>query len=72
MPKYLIPFHTSAYTWVTVEADNLDDAVELAWLEGMPTICAQCAGWGNHAAHSGIELGDDWELDDTTPPMIEE
>jgi len=65
MAEYKIPFKTGAFTWVTVEADNYDDAVDKAFVEGMPGVCAQCAGWGNYAAHSGVELGDEWEADET-------
>lgn len=61
MAKYKISFQTVAFTSIEVEADSLDDAVEAAWQEEFPSICAQCSGWGQGP---NLELGDEWEPDE--------
>jgi hypothetical protein len=63
MSMYRIYFHTTASTSVEVEADDYEAAVEAAY-DGLPGgICAQCAGWGSDGP--GIDMGDDWLVDDT-------
>lgn len=62
MATYKIGFKTFAWTNITVEADTFEDAVEAAWQEDFPSICAQCSGWGREAS---LELGDEWEPDET-------
>lgn len=63
MAQYKIFFNTSASTEIEVEADSYDEAVDKAWAEGFPGICAQCAGMG-YSNGPGIELGDEWEPDE--------
>jgi len=47
---------------VEVDALTVDDLTDAIY-ETMetPGICAQCAGWGRDY---GLELGDEWEIDD--------
>lgn len=59
MPTYSIGFRTGAFTTVTIEADNLDQALEEAYKEGFPSLCGQCAGSGRDQS---MDLGDDWEV----------
>lgn len=59
MAEYTIYLTAGASTAITVEANDLEDAIERAF-ERTPHICGNCAGWGIEA---GIDLGD-WELDD--------
>lgn len=61
MPKYKIGFQTAAWTSIEVEADSFEDAVDAAWQEDFPSICAQCSGWGQSTT---LELGDEWEPDE--------
>lgn len=58
MSSYTIYFTSTASTAVTVEADDFETAVELAYEELPGSVCAQCAGWGGRP---GIDLSDDWE-----------
>lgn len=61
MTKYRVQLKTTAYAYVTVEADDPDAAIDAA-LEGeMPYICAQCSGWG---AGYDLELDDAWQEPD--------
>ena len=47
---------------VDVDALTVDDLMDTIY-ETMdtPQICAQCSGWGQDY---GLELGDEWEIDD--------
>jgi hypothetical protein len=58
--KYTVYFRTMAGTSVQVEAENEDEARDKAYDASMPTICAQCSGWGRPGVY--LELGDDWEV----------
>jgi hypothetical protein len=57
VPTYKISFETGAGTMIEVTAKDEDAAIDKAYNK-LPSICAQCSGWGQHA---GIDLGD-WEL----------
>lgn len=53
MAKYRVYLDTTISVSMTVEVDdNLDEdaaraqAIEKAFQEGTPSICAQCSGWG--------------------------
>ena len=59
MPKYRVHLQTIAMTTVEVEADSKDEAFDKALDGDMPTICAQCSGWGRD---TNLELGDQWDL----------
>lgn len=63
MAQYEIYFTQTASTTVKVEADSFDEAVDAAYAEGHPSLCAQCSGWGRE---SGIDLSGDWEADERT------
>lgn len=62
MPTYDVYLCTYASTVITVEAEDRERAEEKALVEGrMPTICAQCSGWGSNY---NLEIGSDWEVSD--------
>jgi hypothetical protein len=63
MPEYKITLNTVASTQITVQADSLEEAVEEAYKEGGPSLCAQCQGWGAGGS-PGIELNGDWDADE--------
>jgi hypothetical protein len=69
MPKYRVYLQTVASTVVEVEAEDKYDAIEKATEQDMPTICAQCSGWGKSW---NLELGDVWEGDDDIEQAVEE
>lgn len=61
MAKWRVPLVSYANATVTVEApDDADpeEIVEAALMEGVPSICAQCSGWGRDYS---IDMGDEWE-----------
>lgn len=73
MPKYRVPLSGYASATVTVETDETDPEriLEEALQEGVPSICAQCSGWGR--SHS-LEVGDEWEPveDENGTPIVYE
>lgn len=64
MPKYRVYMETGASTHFEVEAENKDEAVDIALSEHRPYVCAQCGGWGNEDGVGGIEIGDEWDVKD--------
>ena len=46
MAKFKVEFRGYAFATATVEADNEDDAAEIAFADGFPELCAGCSGWG--------------------------
>ena len=69
MPKYRVYLQTVASTTIEVEAEDKYDAYEKASNGKMPTICAQCSGWGGH---QNLDLNDVWEGDDNIDVAVEE
>lgn len=66
MSTYRVSFHTGAFTSMEVEADSPEDAREIADSEfSPPQVCAQCSGWGMSKGDLPIEVGDDWEQDES-------
>lgn len=66
--RYRVYYTTTASTAIEVEADSPEDARVVADEEfDSPTICAQCSGWGSDG---WIELGDDWEQDDSDHGVV--
>ena len=61
MPKFKVFFETVASTAIEVDAESFDEALEGAYQEGMPSLCAQCSGWGGRP---GVDLSGDWEPDE--------
>lgn len=59
MPKYRVDLVATASTTVEVEAEDKDAALEAAFAKSMPTICAQCSGWGGR---QNLDLSDDWDI----------
>ena len=68
MPKYRVYLQTVASTTIEVEAEDENEAYEIAVSGRMPTICAQCAGWGGD---QNLDLGDVWECDEETIEEVE-
>lgn len=60
MTKYRVPFNTWAGGSITVDTDETDPEkiLEEAYTEGIPSVCAQCSGWGRDFS---LEIGDEWE-----------
>lgn len=55
MPRYVVPFVQTAATYIEVEADSKDEAVELAWQEVDASLCHHCS--------RRVELSGDWDPD---------
>lgn len=71
MARYRVPLEGWASATLEVETDSTDpeEIFEEALMEGVPGICASCAGRGRPFS---LEIGDDWEpvsasKDDPTP-----
>jgi hypothetical protein len=69
MTKYRVYLQTVASTVIEVEAEDKNEAYEIAADQDMPRICAQCSGWGSD---QNLELGDVWEGDDDIEKAVEE
>jgi hypothetical protein len=59
MAKFTVYLTTTASTSVEVEAETADEAIDKVYDADMPTLCAQCSGWGSDR---GLELSDAWEM----------
>jgi hypothetical protein len=59
MAKYTVYLTATASTSVEVDAEDRDDAIEKALSANMPTICAQCSGWGREYS---LEIADNWDF----------
>lgn len=73
MATYRVAFNTGAWATVTVEAENADDAINLAYDELPSDICAHCSGWGQKWSRG---IGEEWELDESdefaaNPELVE-
>jgi hypothetical protein len=62
MPLFQVVFKTYAFTSVEVEAEDEADAFDKTEQAEMPTLCAQCSGWGR-GNQPAVELSDVWETD---------
>lgn len=63
MAKYIVEFKGVAWATTSVEAEDESEAIEAAFAEGFPTLCAQCSGW---AKPWSLEITDEpagWEVD---------
>jgi hypothetical protein len=63
MAKFLVEFKGTTHYSVTVEADDEDEAAELAGAQPIPGLCAGCSGWGREFR---LEIPDDpacWEVE---------
>ena len=69
MPKYRVYLQTVASTVIEVEAEDKNEAYELAADQEMPTICGHCSGYGGRQT---LDLGDVWEGDDDIDKAVEE
>lgn len=56
MTTYRLWYSASASTYIDVEADDPDEAIDKADEVGLPGLCAHCSGWRT----PGIDLSD-WE-----------
>lgn len=60
MPEYIVWFKSPLWSSVEVEADNEEEAVDVAYdTFQFPTICGLCTGWGS----SWDVSQDDWDYD---------
>ncbi len=59
MARYGVVLVQTASTYIEVEADDREAAVEAAIDKAPSGLCAQCSGWGQEV---GIEMAGDWEL----------
>mgnify|MGYP000184366729 CR=1 FL=1 len=66
MPTYSVNFETTASVTITVEAEDEDAAVDLAYDEIPSSVCAQCSGWGQKWS---LDLGE-FELYQPKPEDI--
>ena len=57
--RYRVFFEQTASSVVEVEAENEETAVDLAYKELPPGVCASCAGWGGQP---GVDLAGEWEM----------
>ena len=65
MPKYEVEFRAYVFATDTVEAEDEAEAIELAFADGFPQLCASCSGWNKPWS---VEFPDDpasWEAVDT-------
>ena len=53
MAEFKIPMEAMVSTWLTVEADTFEEAVEEAYMEGVPGLM--------HLDHTYPDVGD-WEI----------
>jgi hypothetical protein len=63
MTKYIVEFKGVAWATATVEAEDESEAIEAAFEDGFPGLCAQCSGWNKPWT---LSIPDDpaaWELD---------
>lgn len=65
MPTYQVVLKTGAWFYKTVEAEDEEAAIEVAY-DDVPQLCAQCTGWGDDSAT--LELGEEWEVDTVEVP----
>lgn len=61
MTEYRLYFNNSVSSVVTVEAESIDEAVDLAYDELPTSLCASCEGWGSQP---GVSLDGEWIVDD--------
>lgn len=61
MTRYAVHLTSNASATLYVEADSKEEAEEKALNDGVPGICAQCAGYGRE---NSLEVGDDWDVNE--------
>lgn len=60
MPEFRVHMSAVASFSITVEADDYDEAIEQAYQEHTPQVCAQCSGWGQKWS---LDIGESFETD---------
>jgi hypothetical protein len=60
MSEFKVYFEGMAGMTVTVEADDVEAAIEKAYNEIPSGVCAQCSGWGEKWS---LDVPDEWALD---------
>lgn len=64
MARYVVHLTTWANTSIEVEADDPEQAKELAEESGQfPTLCHQCSGYGRGQS---LDIGDEWDAKEVT------
>ena len=57
MAKYRVQLETIASMTIEVEAESEEEALDMAFDDAPPDVCAQCSGWGQEWS---LELGE-WD-----------
>lgn len=60
MPKFRVHMSAVSSYSITVEADDYEAAIDAAYQESYPSICAQDSGWRQPWS---LDLGETWETD---------
>lgn len=60
MTKYQVAFQNVAMVYITVEANDPEEAIDLAYEQIPYDVCAQCSGWGQDYT---LDIGDSWDVD---------
>lgn len=60
MPEFRVHMSAVSSFSVTVEADDYDEAIEKAYEEHAPNVCAQCSCWGQKWS---LDLGESFEAE---------
>ena len=60
MAKYQVAFQNIAMVYVTVEASDPEEAIDLAYDHIPDDVCAQCSGWGQDYI---LSIADSWDVD---------
>lgn len=69
--RYAVHLEAGAYATVYVEADSAEEAAEKVFDEELPWLCSQCSG-GYLTPGYYLELGDNWQLSEGSPPEVDE
>lgn len=66
--KYRVQLRKMLWTTVEVEADDEDAAIDAAFDGALPSLCAQCCGWGQEFS---VDEGE-WDFPDDVPANDDE
>ena len=60
MAKYQVAFQDIAMFYTTVEANDPEEAIDLAYEQIPYDVCAQCSGCGQDYS---LDIGGSWDVD---------
>lgn len=60
MPEFRVHMSTVSSFSITVEAEDYEAAIDKAYEEHSPSVCAQCSGWRQNWS---LDIGDTLETD---------